>query len=145
MLDYRAATPVYDVLRQRFSESPFDLVIDALGVQALFESSPSFLKASGSFVSVGVLYSELSYRGMMGMLFTMAKNLLLPVALGGIPRKYLQLASAVTQPDMVRLAALCEQRQLEVPIDSEWEFDDVLKVSLQPPDLDLTSVEMLTT
>lgn len=99
-----------------------------MGIQAIFESSPTFLKPSGLFVTVGVLYAELSYWGMVGTLVTMAKNLLLPVALGGVPRKYLQVASGIGPDGMKRLATLCEEG-MEVPVDSVWEFDDVLKVN----------------
>jgi reticulon-4-interacting protein 1, mitochondrial len=116
------------VLREKFSDDQFDIVIDAMGIQALFESSPGFLKPDGLYVTVGVLYTELSYSAMLGSLFTMAKNFLWPVILGGVPRKYIQVASAVSQADMVRLAEMCEERRLEVPLDDIWGFKDALKV-----------------
>jgi reticulon-4-interacting protein 1, mitochondrial len=129
VIDYRAHDNVYAVLKENFSGNQFDVVIDAMGIQTLFESSSGFLKPDGLYVTVGVLYTELSYTGMLGSLFTMAKNFLWPVMLGGVPRKYIQVASAVSQDDMARLANMCQEGRLEVPIDDIWEFEDVLKVS----------------
>jgi NADPH:quinone reductase-like Zn-dependent oxidoreductase len=126
-VDYKSETPVYHTLRQQFADTSFDLVIDALGVQALFESCPAFLKSEGSFITVGVLYTELSYHGMAGMLYKMAKNILWPAALGGVPRKYHHIASAVDNAAMTRLGALCESGKLRVPVDSVWKFEDALK------------------
>jgi reticulon-4-interacting protein 1, mitochondrial len=129
VIDYRAHNNVYHLFEEKFAGDQFDIVIDAMGIQALFESSPGFLKPDGLYVTVGVLYTELSYAGMLGSLFTMAKNFLWPTMLGGVPRKYIQVASAVNQDDMARLATMCQEGRLEVPIDDIWEFEDVLKVS----------------
>jgi hypothetical protein len=59
----------------------------------------------------------------------MLKNVLWPRLLGGIPRKYVQVASACTGTGLEKLRHLCEEGKLKVLIDSSWSFDEVLKVS----------------
>lgn len=70
---------------------------------------------------------------MLAVVYRMLKNLLLPVALGGTARKYVQVASTVDQAGLSRLAKLCGEGRLKVPVDSCWGFEEVLKVSCSMP------------
>ncbi|MCJ1390363.1 hypothetical protein MMC18_003222 [Xylographa bjoerkii] len=129
VVDYREHQPLGAYLGSEYSNRPFDAVLDTMGVQALFESSPKFLKPDGSFINIG------AYEG--GPLFTAwcwLKNICLPITLGGIPRRYIMFSTIPNGEDTKQLAKLVEDDKLNVVIDSVYKMEDVLDVRLRPND-----------
>lgn len=55
--------------------------------------------------------------------------MLWPRILGGVPRPYVQAASAESLEGMQELAALVEQGRLKVHVSDEFEMEDALQVS----------------
>ncbi|KAJ9603162.1 hypothetical protein H2200_012457 [Cladophialophora chaetospira] len=87
VIDRRSPEPVHQLLAEKYSVSKFDVIIDAYGVQSLYESCTSFLKENGSYVTVGVAFNEYTYGSMLVAVTRMLKNILWPRLLGGAPRK----------------------------------------------------------
>jgi hypothetical protein len=58
-------SPVHIYLAKKFSASRFNVVIDAVGIQELFENCSSFLVDAGSYVSVGPRLPSYTYGGMV--------------------------------------------------------------------------------
>src|ERR1700712_5784233 len=94
-----------------------------MGIQALYVNSPSYLKADGIFVNIGVM------EGMLSGISSVGKNLIWPQFLGGTPRKYIfQQTNPVPEP-MSYMIKLVEEGKLIVPIDRVFEMEDALQVS----------------
>jgi hypothetical protein len=128
VIDRHLHAPVEDFLTQNYSDRPFDVVIDAYGSQSLFDKSLGFLKTDGAFVTVGVAAKALTYMAMLQVVYHMSTNILWPRAIGGTPRKYVQVASTVSIEKMAKLRRLCENGELKVVVDSCWGVEDVEKV-----------------
>ena len=129
VIDHRTSIPVHQLLTEKHSSDKFDVIIDAYGVQSLFDNCTSFLKENGSYITVGVAFDEYTYGSMMVAISRMMKNIMWPRILGGAPRQYVQVASACSLQGLERLKRLCEEGKLKVAIDSVWDFLEIAKVS----------------
>ena len=63
------------------------------------------------------------------MLWRRAKNSNLPSFLGGVPRPYIMFSAPLNGENAEYLARLVDEGKLRVPVDSEYKFEDALKVS----------------
>lgn len=118
-------------LKGKYSEEPFDFILDAYGVQDLYDRCAAFLKPDGHFVTVGIAFAEYSYGSMAVAVKNMLWNVLSSAWGGSASRRYVQVASTCNLEGLERLRVLCEDRGMRVPIDSEWGFAQVVKVSSQ--------------
>ncbi|KIW62267.1 hypothetical protein PV04_10459 [Phialophora macrospora] len=125
VIDHRTQIPVHKLLAEKYCGDKFDTIIDAYGVQSLFDNCAAFLKESGSYVTVGIAFEHYTYGSMLVAVSRMLRNVLWPRLLGGTPRRYVQVTSACTFDGLQKLKELCEEGKLKVPIDSIWDFNDV--------------------
>jgi NADPH:quinone reductase-like Zn-dependent oxidoreductase len=124
--------PVTEYLEEKFGDFKFDVVIDALGIQEIWDYCALYLKESGLFVTVGVALADYTLSSMFEVAYLMIlKNVLLPVWLGGVPRKYVLVTALVTSARLQELGKLMEEGKLKVTVDSVWEMVDVQKVGFQ--------------
>lgn len=130
VVDYRECGPggitawLADEYGRGGDEGKFDAVLDCVGVQALFESSPEYLKEDGVFVSVGAM------EGVLTTLFwNLPKNRWWPKMLGGIPRKFIFQQTPITPERREELVKLVQEGNLERVVDSVFDMKDALKVS----------------
>jgi reticulon-4-interacting protein 1, mitochondrial len=129
VIDYRANAPLHKYLSSRYKDNPFDVIVDAVGVQKLFDFCPSYLREKGTFVSVGAAFASWTLPSLLYAAFVLGlKNLYLPIIFGGVPRKYIQVVAAANYADMQSLADMTVERKLKVIIDSGWDMDDAQKV-----------------
>ena|ERR1700761_5203139 len=131
VIDHRTPLPVHKLLTEKYSSDKFDTIIDTYGVQSLFDNCTGCLKESGLYVTVGIAFERYTYGSMLVAVIQMLKNLLWPRLLGGTPRKYVQVAAVCTLDGLEKLKELCKQGKMKVPIDSQWDFDDVPKVGIK--------------
>lgn len=131
VIDYQAHAPVSQYLTSHYSESRFNAVLDAYGVQDLYEHCGDFLAPGKAFFTIGVATGEFTASGMLRSFYFMFKNVLWPSILGGVPRKFIFVNGGPKLEALEKLAKLVEAGQLRVVIDSCWEMEDGLKVSLQ--------------
>lgn len=121
IIDYKAHASLTSYLAQSFSEGAkaFQGVFDCVGSDDLFRKCSGYLDKSGIFITIvgGVGAGPI------------ARSKLLPVALGGVPRRYKLLA---LWPDGViaKEAAkwLAEGSYSHFPVDSEFTMDEVVQV-----------------
>jgi NADPH:quinone reductase-like Zn-dependent oxidoreductase len=106
-----------------YYSEPFDAILDTIGVQALYDNSPAYLKPDGSFINVGAM------EGIRATLWSGAKNMFWPQFLGGTPRKYIFQQTNPTQDRLKYLVQLVEESKLKVVIDQVFEMEDALQVS----------------
>lgn len=106
-------------------------MLDCRGVQELYNNSASFLASGKPFVTVGPMMKTYSFGNMFYSVVLMAKNALLsalPTYLGGVGRKYVQVAAFTNLEVLERLAKLFDDGVLKTPIDSSWKMEDALQV-----------------
>ncbi|ERF69271.1 hypothetical protein EPUS_03975 [Endocarpon pusillum Z07020] len=121
VIDYRAMAPLPDHLARTYSDRPFDVILDTVGTQALYERSPSYLKPNGVYINVGAL------EGFMWSLWCWAKNTLWPTILGGTPRRYIMFSTVPNGKSAEKLADMVETGKVRVVVDSVFGMDEVLE------------------
>jgi hypothetical protein len=129
VIDYQAKAPVHQYLATQYSDSRFNVIIDAYGSHDLYTHCAGYLEPGKPFVTVGVAFAEYTVSSMLYALSLMLKNTWWPRALGGCPRDYVCISAVVTLEALQRLRELVEQGKLAVVLDSCWDMGDVLKVS----------------
>lgn len=103
----------------------FDVVIDAVGKQEIWHSCPSFLKSGGAYVTVGPGMEDWTRMAMVKTLGQMAGNMLIPTWLGGVARRYVQVASMVDKEGLRELKGLVEEGVLRGVVERVWGWDKV--------------------
>ncbi|KAJ5623174.1 hypothetical protein N7490_011779 [Penicillium lividum] len=120
-IDYRKNDPLPAYLAHQYGENPFDFVLDCVGTQALFVNSPTYLKAEGVVINIGML------EGLIVTARNMLLNSWLPTWLGGVPRRYIMFSTPPARDDAVYLARLIEEGHLRVPVDSVFDMEDAIR------------------
>ncbi|KAI9149553.1 Zinc-type alcohol dehydrogenase-like protein [Paramyrothecium foliicola] len=128
VIDYSAHANLSSHLATSFSSQPFDAIIDAIGVHALFVGSPSYLVPTGKYSAVGVRPPDFSFPSFLRAALRMKLNEWWPVSpwLGGFGRWWHGVAvMAPTLEDRQRAVDLLGNGQIRVLRDSVWAFEDV--------------------
>ncbi len=128
-----ANAPVHQYLAAKYSEIPFNVIIDARGVQELFSHCASYLAPGKPFVTVGIALADYSTSSMLYAVSCMLYNMLWPRLLGGVDRPIAQITGLVSLTGLEKLANLVEEGKLDVVLDSCWSMGDVVKVSACNP------------
>ncbi|CAI7585713.1 unnamed protein product [Penicillium pancosmium] len=120
-IDYRKHDQLPAYLAHHYSDKPFDFVLDCVGTQALFASSPAYLKPDGAVINIGM------FEGV----FVLARNALLnkwlPTWLGGVPRRYILFSTPPACDDVIYLARLIEEGRVRIPVDSVFSMEDAVR------------------
>jgi NADPH:quinone reductase-like Zn-dependent oxidoreductase len=127
-VDYTIHSNLPSHLAILFSPRPFDAIIDAIGVHALFVSSPSYLVPNGVYSSVGVRPPDFSVPNFFRAVIRMKLNEWWPVSswLGGFGRLWHGVSvMAPSLEDRQRVADLLGKGDVRVVRDSIWKFEDV--------------------
>jgi hypothetical protein len=111
-------------LAREFGDRKFDIVVDTVGAQELYEKSPSFLKEDGVYVNIGDFT-----HGMLATVYHWIVNYLRPVWLGGTPRKWIMFGPDVGPEAGVWVQKLVADGKVKAVIDRSVGFDQVLDVS----------------
>lgn len=101
----------------------FNAIIDCVGSDDLFRQCASYLDESGVFITIV---------GGVGAV-PILRSKVLPVALGGVPRRYKLLGLFPDGPIAKEAAKWIEESSFQkFPIDSEYSMDDAVKVLHSP-------------
>ena len=114
-------SPLWDHLETEYCKKPFDVIVDCVGNQFLYDMCESYLKPEGVFISIVGGDTE----GVVPWI----KGTIWPKFLGGTPRKYRILAllpSGSLQREVVQWVD--DGHLQEVAIDSEYSMNDVIEV-----------------
>lgn len=112
-----------------YASSRFSAVIDAVGIQDIFNHCPGFLAEGKPFVSIGPKAKSYTYGGLITTIGLMAKNALLPRFMGGVPREYVQVTGIANLEAMELLARMMEEGTLRVRVGTVVAMGDVPEVS----------------
>jgi len=121
----REREPLIPYLTTSFGDTPFDAIIDAVGIQDVFNASPAFLAEGKPYVTVGPKAYNYTYVGMLGTIGTIAKNICWPRLLGGTPRPYVQVTAVSNLEALQELADMVRKRKLSVHVGMVVGWDDV--------------------
>ncbi|GJC90831.1 zinc-type alcohol dehydrogenase-like protein C16A3.02c [Colletotrichum liriopes] len=121
-VNYKEHASLPDYLASVFGSQPFDSILDCVGSQALYESSPRYLHPSGSLVNVGTLDME---DGILRQMIRWVMNSWCPTWLGGIPRSYIMFSNTPNIQEVLTLVEQVEQGRLKVFLDSEFAMADL--------------------
>jgi len=121
--DYRDEKLLHQRLAQEFGDRKFDIVVDLVGAQELYNKSPSFLKEAGVYVNIGDFT-----HGLWITMFYWIMNCLRPVWLGGTPRKWIMFGPAAGPEAGVWVQNLVAEGKVKAVIDRSVAFDQVLEV-----------------
>ena len=113
------------------TDGRFDVVIDAVGKQEIWHNCPSILKDKGAYVTVGPGAEAWTRMAVLKTLGQMAGNILTPKWLGGVGRRYIQVASTVGKKDLLELKGLVEEGVLTGVVEKTfgWHAADIVEVS----------------
>ncbi|KAF2264311.1 zinc-binding oxidoreductase, partial [Lojkania enalia] len=131
VIDYAQNSPVHKYLAKEYSATRFDVVIDAVGVQEIFNNCPAFLAEKKPYVSVGPRPNNYTVLSMLTILGSMAKNFLWPKLFGGVPRPYMQAASVSDYTTLLELGKLVEERKLKAVVGMLVKMEDAQKAYQQ--------------
>jgi NADPH:quinone reductase-like Zn-dependent oxidoreductase len=123
VFDYRGKQPLDERLARGFGDRKFDIVVDTVGAQGLYEKSPSFLKEDGVYVNIGDFT-----HGLLVTIFYCIMNYLRPVWLGGTPRRWIMFGPDVGPEASVWVQKLVADGKVKAVIDKSVGFDQVLDV-----------------
>lgn len=119
-IDYRKHDPLSSYLASKYAAEPFDFVLDCVGVQALYVTSPAYLKSDGMVINIG------SMEGSGAVIKHWMFNTWWPAWLGGVPRRYVMFSTPPTKEDAVVLIKLVEEGKLKISVDSVFSMEDAI-------------------
>ena len=96
-------------------------MLDCVGLQALYVSSPAYLKPDGMVINIG------SMEGPGAVLKNWIFNAWWPTWLGGVPRRYVMFSIPPSKEDAVVLIKLVEEGKLRISVDSLFSMEDVIE------------------
>ncbi|KAH8658580.1 hypothetical protein BGZ61DRAFT_499977 [Ilyonectria robusta] len=123
VIDYASVESLPEHLARTYGSSQFDVILDTVGSQSLYKSSPKYLKAGSPFVNVGTTQDT----SQAGSIWRWATNSNLPAMLGGVPRKYIMFSAPLSGKGAETLATFVEEGSLKIIIDSTFALEDVLE------------------
>jgi NADPH:quinone reductase-like Zn-dependent oxidoreductase len=133
VIDYISHPRLNEYLAERHSVQPFDAIIDIAGANdSLYFDSPHYLKSGGIYLAagkIGLTYGGGGIFNILSLLVSFLVRTYLPLFLGGVPRKLMFHSGNVTRDSMEPLPGLVENGNLRSLVDSEWPFEEAVKVS----------------
>ncbi|KAF2002427.1 zinc-binding oxidoreductase [Amniculicola lignicola CBS 123094] len=126
-IDYTHHTPVHAHLASTYSESRFNVVLDAVGIQPIFEHCSRYLVDGGSYVTVGPKAKSYTVLGMLSTIRLMATNLLWPRVLGGVARNYVQVTATSDLEALTELGNQVEEKKLKVLVGGTHSMVDAIQ------------------
>lgn len=128
VIDYRTVEPSLPAyLKDACRDRPFDAILDCVGVQELYQASPAYLKPDGKVICVGAMGGVWAH----GKNF--CRNTLVPVFLGGTPRKWVFFSHKPSDNTMEQLKHYSDEGKLRCLVDSEYEMENALEASHLAP------------
>lgn len=122
IIDYKTNDPVTGLLAQKFAKEPVKAIFDCVGSDDLFRKCAGYLSKDGIFITIV---------GGVGAV-PIVRSKLLPVALGGVPRRYKLLALWPDGAIAKEVVKWIEDGHYHTyPVDSEYSMDKVVEVSFK--------------
>ncbi|KKZ66015.1 hypothetical protein EMCG_08237 [[Emmonsia] crescens] len=131
-IDYTKHDPLHIYLATRHSTSPFDLILDTIGIQPLYDHSAAYLARPTrdrpqTFFNIGLLYPPTTFIGICRTAISFMRIMYLPSFLGGGPGGFSLVRTGSSKMRIEKVRRLVEEGKLVVVVDSVWEMEDVMK------------------
>ncbi len=123
-IEYRANHPLADFLSEHYGQRPFDVILDTVGSQYLYEHSPAYLSPTGVYVNVGNIGISTALT-----VWRWLKNSVHLRLLGGVPRNFIQFSAIPTKERGDKIALLAAEKEIDILVDSTFKLEDALLVS----------------
>ncbi|KAH6894522.1 hypothetical protein B0T10DRAFT_558649 [Thelonectria olida] len=123
VLDYTSLGSLPGHLAEAYGSHQFDVILDTVGSQPLYKSSPKYLKVAGPFINVGTV----EVKSQVGSILRWATNANLPAMLGGVPRKYIMFSAPLSGAGAKALAAFVADGKLKIIVDSTFALEEAIK------------------
>ncbi|KAJ5585651.1 Zinc alcohol dehydrogenase [Penicillium hetheringtonii] len=126
VIDYQRHDPLHAYLEEEHSQSPFNAIVDTIGIQSLYACCPRYLSKNGRFINIGAMKVQPTLLSVIGFFWCQLFNAYWPAFLGGTPRWFRMLSGS---PDFVTLSKvkeMAERGSLKSVIDSIWEMQDAI-------------------
>lgn len=104
-------------------------MIDAIGIQDMFNNCPKFVVEGGPYVTVGPRAKSYSILDVLATLVLMAQNALWPRIFGGVPRPYVQVTGTANPEALHELAQMVEAGKLKVEVGTVAKMENATEVS----------------
>ncbi|KAH8691130.1 alcohol dehydrogenase [Talaromyces proteolyticus] len=128
VIDYRQCAPLHAYLAaSEHARTPFDAIIDCVGIQDLFTHSTAYLAPGKTFLNIGGMDIEYSMKGILKGVWTQLWNRFCPRIFGGVPRWYRFYSATPDVESLERLRKLVQNEEVRQVVDSIWGFEDVPK------------------
>ncbi|CAF0796975.1 unnamed protein product [Adineta steineri] len=116
-----------DYLREHYGSRPFDVIFDTVGSDhALYSNSPDYLTPSGLFCTIGMVEFGSTVWLATKRILQLLSAMIVPVYLGGVPRRHAFEPLKPNHSRMVALAKVVEEGAMKAVIDSTYKFSDAL-------------------
>ncbi|KAH7368836.1 zinc alcohol dehydrogenase [Plectosphaerella cucumerina] len=128
--EVRAYSPLHAELTARYGGKPFDVVIDAIGIQELYVRCGGFLKPEGTYAAIGLKPARHSLPALVGSFLVSQANALWPRAewLGGTGRKWTTVTvMGASVEEMEDVMGMVGRGEVRVVVGSEFGMEDAVK------------------
>lgn len=108
-------------MAEKFEKDPVNAIFDCVGSDDLYRKCAGYLSKDGIFVTIVGAVAAVP----------IARSKVLPIALGGVPRRFKLLALFPDGAIAKEVAKWIEDGEYHTfPMDSEYSMDDVIQVSI---------------
>ncbi|CAF1002022.1 unnamed protein product [Didymodactylos carnosus] len=112
---------------EHYSSRPFDVILDTVGNDhALYSNSPAYLTPAGLFCTIGMVEIGSTVWSATKRLLQLLSAMIVPVYLGGVPRRHIFEPLNIVHSRFVAMAQLVEEGAFKAVIDSTYKFTDAL-------------------
>ncbi|KXJ93401.1 hypothetical protein Micbo1qcDRAFT_203481 [Microdochium bolleyi] len=130
VIDYTQHRDLPAELARRFSDTPFDAILDCHGNQAVYVHCAKYLKASSKYVACSAEMESWSFGHFLRSAWRIQCNTYWPLSpwLGGVGRGFMLVAMMDPGRELMeRAVRLVADGTVNVCVDSVWGYQDVLK------------------
>lgn len=129
VIDYIAHKPLESHLTMMCRGHKFDVVIDVIGIQALYTRCPAFLAEGRPYLQMGVMPTQAGWSmwSVASLVSSLLQNTIWPKALGGTPRAFALLSTVPNAYLINKVGQYVESGVLEGVVDSVHSMDDAMK------------------
>jgi len=129
VVDYTAFESLPDELARRFSDNPFDAVIDCIGLQHVYHRCAKFVRKGGKYAAVNMLAKDWTLASTLWAASKAVVSSIRPASawLGGSGRKFILVGMKYpSKQEREEIIGKVADGRLEVLVDSVWEYRDAL-------------------
>lgn len=127
VIDYTQHADLPAHLTKAYGSKPFDTIIDTLGNQPIYSSSPTYLVEGGVYSSVGIKPPNFSVPNFLRAVWQMKLNEWWPVSrwLGGVGRLWRGVSMMEpTLEERERIVGMLGRKEVRIVRDSLWKFEE---------------------